>query len=157
MRLILTLFATALVLFSCSKKQRIITDFDAEIDVLNSQGESERTFDVGDEMVFQYTMRNTSKEQIEFYSNNCPRLYFKVHDSQGDLVQNAYLDSVSCQENIFVRSLCQNEEIVFKLNWINQFNTTSLPLGEYTFTLKDEISGYGETKLINLGLNFKVE
>lgn len=156
-----TIITCACLIISGCKKEKppSIEDIDVRIDLLDTNHNSTRNFNHGEDMIFKYVEYNKTNESINYYTDNCPTFYFGIYDMNDNFLGDAIPFNWGCTDILSLSEILPKESKSYEINWFNDTTNIALPVGNYKLKFNNTITIYEtkERKTYNLEINFKVD
>lgn len=156
----LIILSFILLILSCEKDNiKSIYDIEVQLDLLDDNNNSSRTFSYGEDLVFKYTETNKTSDTIYYYGTHCPTFHFKVYDKNDNLIGDPIPSNWGCTDILLLLNIAPKETIVSEINWFNDTTNAPLPIGRYKLKFENtiEIPEINESKKYNLLIDFKIE
>ncbi len=164
LRNIIILGSIIILIFSQCNKDKLyaISDLEIHIDLVDTNNNSTRIFNSGEDMVFKYFEKNKSGAVIKYERTPtpCPVFNFKVYDENDNYIGDAIPPRHYCAtwgwEDL---KIDPTELKTYEINWFMDTANIVLPVGNYHLKYKNKISisEINESKEYNLIIDFSIK
>lgn len=148
------------ILIGCEKKKlNSINDLEVQIELLDIDNNSARSFNYGEDLVFKYIEKNKTQETINYFGTHCPSFHFKVYDENDILIGDAIPNNWGCTDDLQLLEIGSGEIKVTEINWFNDPDNTFLSVGNYKlkYSINIRIPKIDESKIYKMEIEFKIE